>query len=65
MKEKLQEEVGEFMESENEDELADILEVIDAIIEFKNFNKDEVEKIKKEKLDERGGFKRRIVLEES
>ena len=35
LKNKLQEEVNEYIESENEEELADILEVIDAIITLK------------------------------
>ena len=65
LKEKLKEEVGEFMDLENEEELVDILEVIDAIIEHKKFNKDRIAELKKKKADERGGFKEGIILEES
>jgi predicted house-cleaning noncanonical NTP pyrophosphatase (MazG superfamily) len=64
-KEKLQEEVLEFLQAESMEELADILEVIDAICEHKNFNKTELEKIKGVKFQEKGGFKKKIILEES
>jgi predicted house-cleaning noncanonical NTP pyrophosphatase (MazG superfamily) len=65
LKEKLDEEVKEFIESESIEEIADILEVIDAINSFKNFNTEELQKIKKEKFNKRGGFNKRIILEES
>lgn len=65
LKEKLSEEVGEFWLDENEEELADVFEVIDAIIEYKNFNRESIKKIKTKKLEERGGFKKMIILDES
>jgi predicted house-cleaning noncanonical NTP pyrophosphatase (MazG superfamily) len=65
LREKLQEEVNEFMEAESIEEMADILEVIDAILDFKKFDKEEVQKVKNKKADERGKFKDKIVLEES
>lgn len=69
LKEKLLEEVQEFLDSkdpENEkEELADILEIIDAIYESSGFNKYEIEQIKKEKKEKRGGFSKKIILEES
>lgn len=43
------------------EELADILEVIDAICDFKNFDKEELENIKIKKRNERGGFRDRII----
>ncbi|MEK6793015.1 MAG: nucleoside triphosphate pyrophosphohydrolase [Nanoarchaeota archaeon] len=64
LKEKLLEEVNEFIKSENREELADILEVLDAIYEFKNYKKEEIEQIKKEKAINKGQFKNRIILEE-
>ena len=64
-KEKLREEVEEFNAKPSIEELADILEVLDAIIEFKRFSKAELEKVKKNKRRERGGFKKRIILDES
>jgi len=65
LKEKLQEEIKEFIEAENIEEMADILEVIDAICDFKNFDKGELQKVKKEKFEKRGGFEDKIILEES
>ncbi|OGZ78599.1 MAG: hypothetical protein A2528_01350 [Candidatus Staskawiczbacteria bacterium RIFOXYD2_FULL_37_9] len=65
LREKLQEEVGEFLEAENVEEKADILEVIDAILDFKQFNKNELETVKNKKSGERGKFKDKIILEES
>jgi predicted house-cleaning noncanonical NTP pyrophosphatase (MazG superfamily) len=65
LKEKLQEEVKEFIESETIDEMADVLEIIGAILDYKNFNKEELQKVKIKKLEERGGFKNKVILEES
>lgn len=65
LKEKLLEEVQEFSKDETPDEIADILEVIDAIIKAKSFSMEEIQKIKKEKFDKRGGFDEKIILEES
>lgn len=65
LKEKLGEEADEFCKSESEGELADILEVISAICKFKNINTDNLEKMKKEKKEKKGGFEKRIILEES
>lgn len=65
LKEKLLEEVGEFNEAESPEEMADVLEVIDAIMEFSGFKKEEIEVIKNKKAKERGGFKNRIILDES
>jgi predicted house-cleaning noncanonical NTP pyrophosphatase (MazG superfamily) len=65
LKEKLQEEINEFSQSETIEEMADILEVIDAICDFKKFDGDELHKVKIKKAEERGKFKDKIVLEES
>lgn len=65
LKEKLQEEVNEFQDAESAEEFADILEVLDAISDCKNFNKDEIKKIKDKKAEERGKFNDRIILDES
>ena len=65
LKEKLQEEVNEFIEDSNEEELADILEVIHAICDFKNFDKEKLELLRKKKAEERGGFKDKIILDET
>lgn len=65
LKEKLLEEVKEFCEAENEEEMADIFEVIDAICTHKNFLKETIADVQKKKYEERGGFVLRIILEES
>jgi len=65
LKEKLTEEVKEFLASESAEEIADILEVIDAICERKGFRPEEVSRLKEVKLAQRGAFKEKIILEES
>lgn len=65
LNEKLLEEVNEYLEDENFKEIADIYEAIDAIIELNNFNKDEILAIQREKRDNRGAFKKRIILDET
>ena len=65
LKEKLLEEVQEFQKDENIGELADILEVLDAIIDFKKFDRGEAQQVKAKKAEERGAFKERIILDES
>ena len=63
--EKLPEEFKEFIEAQNQEEFADIQEVLRAIAEYKHFDLQEIEEIRKRKLKERGGFKERIILDES
>lgn len=65
LKAKLSEEFEEFREAESIEEFADLLEVIDAIAEYKGFDKAEIERIKQEKAEKRGRFKERIILDES
>lgn len=59
---KLSEEVEEFKQDKNREELADILEVLEAIYNYYGFKAEEIAAIKKQKLEERGGFKDRIYL---
>ncbi len=65
LKEKLSEEVQEFQTDESIEELADLFEVLDAIAEYKGFDRNAIEKVKNEKAEERGRFRDRIILEES
>lgn len=65
LKEKLQEETNEFLQTENMEELADILEVVEAIGIFRSFSSDELVRTKTEKAKQRGGFSKRIILIES
>ena len=57
---KLGEEISEFTETPTAEELADILEVIEALKKLPEFS--EVDSIKARKLAERGGFEKRIIL---
>lgn len=63
--EKLVEEVEEFLCQPSEEEIADIFEVIDALMDLHGFDREAVEKKKKEKHDDRGGFEKRIILDEA
>lgn len=63
LKQKLKEEVDEFLKKSNKEELADILELIYAISDFKKLGRKELEKIRKGKEKKRGGFKKRIILD--
>ena len=60
---KLKEEVVEYLEDNNVEELADIVEVIYGILNAKNISLDEFEKIRKDKIDKRGAFSKKIFLE--
>ena len=61
--EKLQEEVYEFITDKNEEELADIFEVIEHIITAFNFNKEKILEIKEKKAEKNGKFIKKIILE--
>ena len=60
---KIQEEVKEYLESNNIEELADIVEVISGILEVKNISIEEFENVRKSKVQKRGAFKEKIFLE--
>ena len=62
--EKLTEEIGEFKEVPCDEEMADILEVIGAIIEHYGLDPYEVETAQQAKAGSRGSFKQRTILEE-
>ncbi len=65
LKGKLIEEIEEFKKDENIEELADILEVLDAMAEYKGFDIKEVQSAKNKKATEKGKFKDKIILDES
>ncbi|MBQ8430804.1 MAG: nucleoside triphosphate pyrophosphohydrolase [Clostridia bacterium] len=60
---KLFEEANEFIEEDSPEEMADLLEVVYSIAELKNIDLNEVERIRKEKRQKRGGFENKIYLE--
>lgn len=63
LEKKLKEEVAEYFNDNTIEELADIVEVIYAILESKNITLEAFENLRKEKTNKRGGFKDRIFLE--
>lgn len=63
--EKLAEEVQEFTQDQNQEEMADIFEVITALLELHGWNLEEIVEFQKEKREKRGGFSERIILEKS
>ena len=65
LKEKLLEEVGEFLRSENEKELADVVEVIEAIVKTGRVNEQKLVAEISKKAKEKGRFEKRIILEEA
>lgn len=58
--EKLQEEVREFLETPNSEELADILEVVYALAPLIAGSKENLEKVRLAKKKIRGGFDKKI-----
>ena len=61
---KLNEECAEYQADKNIEELADMLEVIIAITKARGYSLDELEGIRAEKADKRGGFEQKIFLKE-
>ena len=62
LKKKLQEEVSEFLEHSNPAELVDILEVIYALATVHGVTKEQLEDMRLQKAEARGGFEDRVYL---
>ena len=60
---KLQEEVQEYLKDGNVEELADIEEVLRAILDVKKVSYIAFEEIREQKVLKRGAFKKKIFLE--
>jgi predicted house-cleaning noncanonical NTP pyrophosphatase (MazG superfamily) len=60
------EELNEYIHAENDkdglEELADLLEIIHALAECHGANFEQVEQVRQEKAEKRGGFKEKIFL---
>lgn len=63
MEKKILEEVGEFLEAKNIEELADVMEVLFGLAEDLGYSEEELVMARDEKKEERGGFREGIVLE--
>ena len=61
---KLLEEVNEYLNSGSIEELADIIEVIYAILDSKQLSFNDLDKIRTDKLKTHGGFTRKLLLKE-
>ena len=61
----LQEEVREYIEDNNIEELADIVEVVYGILNSMDVSIEEFEKIRMGKQEKRGAFVKKIYLEEA
>ena len=61
---KLNEELAEYPESKSLEELADLLEVMQAVVRARGWTLDELEQVRADKAAERGGFAKKILLKE-
>ena len=61
---KLNEECAEYQQDKSIEELADMLEVIYAITLARGYSVGELEQVRREKAENRGGFNDRILLKE-
>lgn len=59
---KLDEELAEYHKDQNIEELADLLEVIYAAAKARGYTIEQLERVRKEKVEKRGGFEKRILL---
>lgn len=59
---KLDEELAEYHQDQNIEELADLLEVIYACAKARGYTPDELEAVRAGKAAKRGGFDRKILL---
>jgi predicted house-cleaning noncanonical NTP pyrophosphatase (MazG superfamily) len=66
LKKKSFEELNEYINTENDndavEELADLLEIIHALAECHGASIEDVEKVRQQKAEKRGGFKEKIFL---
>ena len=62
--EKLNEELMEYQESKSLEELADLLEVMEAAVIARGYTWEELLQVRDEKRQKRGGFQDRILLKE-
>ncbi|MCT2534775.1 nucleoside triphosphate pyrophosphohydrolase [Aquibacillus koreensis] len=66
LKTKLQEEMQEYLEASNDqdsiEELADLMELIHALVETHGASMEQLEEVRQEKAEKRGGFTDKIFL---
>jgi predicted house-cleaning noncanonical NTP pyrophosphatase (MazG superfamily) len=62
LEKKLSEELAEYQNDKNPEELADILEVIYRVAQLRGVSKEELEKIRIKKSEQRGRFDKNLFL---
>lgn len=62
--EKLNEELTEYQESKSLEELADLLEVIRAVVKARGWTLEELEELRAGKAAKRGRFEKKLLLQE-
>ena len=62
---KLDEELAEYHKDQNIEELADLLEVIQAATIARGYTLEELEAVRAKKAEKRGGFEKKILLIET
>ncbi len=60
--EKLTEELSEYQESKSLEELADLLEVMEAVVTARGYSWEQLQTVKAEKKAARGGFAEKLLL---
>ena len=63
LKDKLSEECKEFLDTENVEELADILEVLKYLMKYYGYTEDDLFDVCDKKKEYSGGFEKRLILE--
>ncbi len=61
---KLNEELAEYQESKSLEELADLLEVLQAVVRARGWIWEQLELTRQEKAAKRGGFEKKLLLKE-
>ena len=61
---KLTVELSEYQESHSLEELADLLEVLRAVVKARGWTWEELERVRQDKATKRGGFEKKILLKE-
>ena len=61
---KLNEELAEYQESKSLEELADLLEVMQAVVRARGWTLEDLEQVRADKAAKRGGFEKKILLKE-
>lgn len=59
---KLEEELAEYQQSKSIEELADLLEVMEAVVRARGFSVENLTQVRDEKRKARGGFEKKLFL---